>query len=52
MYEALKAAGKPVELVTLKAEDHWLSRDATRLQALQSAASFLKTCNPPDPTMH
>ncbi len=52
MYEALKAAGKPVDLVTLKAEDHWLSRDATRLQALQSAVTFLQTCNPPDPPVH
>jgi dipeptidyl aminopeptidase/acylaminoacyl peptidase len=28
MADAMKKAGKPVELVTLPSEDHWLSRGA------------------------
>jgi dipeptidyl aminopeptidase/acylaminoacyl peptidase len=46
MVDALKKAGKPVEFVTLKHEDHWLSTGATRLQMLQATASFLRTNNP------
>jgi len=48
MYDALRAAGKSVEFVKLKNEDHWLSRSATRLQALQAVVSFLRKNNPPD----
>lgn len=48
MSEALRAAGRPVELVVLKGEDHWLSNGETRLQMLTESARFLKTCNPPD----
>jgi dipeptidyl aminopeptidase/acylaminoacyl peptidase len=48
MYDALKAAGKPVQLVDLKQEDHWLSRGETRLQMLQSTVAFLRANNPPD----
>jgi dipeptidyl aminopeptidase/acylaminoacyl peptidase len=48
MLKALKKANKPVELVTLKKEDHWLSRSETRLLMLQSSVAFLKTNNPPD----
>ena len=47
MHEALKAAGKPVEMVTLKNEDHWLSRSETRTQMLTESIRFLKACNPP-----
>nr|QQZ49725.1 S9 family peptidase [Phenylobacterium glaciei] len=42
MADALVAAGKSVELVTLAAEDHWLSRGATRTQMLQATVSFLE----------
>jgi dipeptidyl aminopeptidase/acylaminoacyl peptidase len=48
MEGALKRAGKPVELVTLKSEDHWLSRGETRLQMLTAAVDFLEKNNPPD----
>jgi len=48
MADALTAAGKPVELVTLKAEDHWLSRGATRIQMLQATVAFLEKANPPN----
>jgi dienelactone hydrolase len=48
MAEAMKRAGKPVELVTLPGEDHWLSRGATRKQMLEAMVAFLKKNNPPD----
>ena len=48
MADAMKKAGKPVELVTLAGEDHWLSRGATRLQMLTSVVNFLEKNNPPD----
>jgi acetyl esterase/lipase len=48
MADALKRAGKPVELVALKHEDHWLSHSATRLQMLQATSAFLRENNPPD----
>jgi dipeptidyl aminopeptidase/acylaminoacyl peptidase len=47
MVNALKAAGKPYELVVLKHEDHWLSRGETRLQMLQATIDFLQRNNPP-----
>jgi dipeptidyl aminopeptidase/acylaminoacyl peptidase len=46
MVDALKKAGKSVEFVTLKHEDHWLSTGATRLQMLQATTAFLNTHNP------
>jgi dipeptidyl aminopeptidase/acylaminoacyl peptidase len=46
MEQALRAAGKPVEFVTLKSEDHWLSRDATRKAFLTSAVGFVEKYNP------
>jgi esterase/lipase len=49
MYDALKSAQKEVELVPLKAEDHWLSRSATRLQMLETSVAFLRAHNPPEP---
>jgi dipeptidyl aminopeptidase/acylaminoacyl peptidase len=48
MADALKAAGKPVTLVTLDGEDHWLSRSATRQQMLQATVTFLEANNPPN----
>ena len=48
MFDALRRAGKDVELVTLKHEDHWLSRGETRLQMLQASIAFLRAHNPPD----
>ena len=47
MAEALQRAQKPVELIRLKSEDHWLSRSETRLQMLQETVKFLETKNPP-----
>jgi dipeptidyl aminopeptidase/acylaminoacyl peptidase len=46
MADALKHAGKPVDLVELKSDDHWLSRGPTRLQTLQATMAFLEKNNP------
>ncbi|WP_353230929.1 prolyl oligopeptidase family serine peptidase [Novosphingobium sp.] len=48
MADALRRAGKPVEFVTLLAEDHWLSKGETRLQMLQASVEFVTRHNPPD----
>lgn len=49
MAQALTRAGKPVELVTLDGEDHYLSSSKTRLQMLSALVAFLEKHNPPDP---
>ena len=46
MANALKAAGKPHEMVVLREEDHWLSRAATRKQMLEAAVVFVQKHNP------
>ncbi len=48
MAQALRRAGKPVELVELDGEDHWLSRSGTRLRMLSETLGFLEAHNPPD----
>jgi dipeptidyl aminopeptidase/acylaminoacyl peptidase len=48
MANALKKAGKPVDLVTLEGEDHWLSSGATRLTMLTATVQFLEKHNPPE----
>ncbi len=48
MAEALKKAGKPVELVVQKGGDHWLSNSDTRLQMLASTMAFVEKNNPPN----
>jgi dipeptidyl aminopeptidase/acylaminoacyl peptidase len=48
MFDALRRAGKTAELVTLKGEDHWMSRGATRLQMLEATVTFLEKHNPPN----
>lgn len=47
MERAMKRAGKPVELVVLGGEDHWLSRGETRMQMLGHMVAFLERHNPP-----
>lgn len=47
MADAMRNAGKPVEFVTLKGEDHWLSASDTRLQMLTSLVAFVEKHNPP-----
>ena len=41
MERALTEAGKPVTMVTLPGEDHWLSRSSTRTRVLQELDAFL-----------
>jgi dipeptidyl aminopeptidase/acylaminoacyl peptidase len=41
MANALKAAGKPHQLITLDSEDHWLSASATRIRLLSEMEKFL-----------
>jgi dipeptidyl aminopeptidase/acylaminoacyl peptidase len=48
MRRALEKAGKPVEFVDLRDEDHWLSREATRQQMLSATVTFLEKNNPPN----
>ena len=48
MADALEDAGKPLELVTLDGEDHWLSNSATRLEMLKAAVGFVEKHNPPE----
>jgi len=47
MQQAMRRAGKPVDLVTLDAEDHWLSYAPTRHEMLTSLITFIETHNPP-----
>lgn len=42
MRKALKRAGKDVELIKLKGEDHWLSDGDTRLQTLKAMSAFVE----------
>lgn len=48
MAEAADKAGKPVEFIALPAEDHWLSRPATRIAMLEAQIAFLIKHNPPN----
>jgi dipeptidyl aminopeptidase/acylaminoacyl peptidase len=48
MAEALRKAGKPVELVEQAGADHWLSRGGTRIETLTAVVAFLEKHNPPN----
>jgi dipeptidyl aminopeptidase/acylaminoacyl peptidase len=48
MDDAMRRAGKPVELVTLPGEDHWLTGGKTRLAMLKAAVAFIERYNPPN----
>ena len=45
---AMERAGKPVELVELHGEDHWLSRRSGREAVFTAAVQFLEKHNPAD----
>jgi pimeloyl-ACP methyl ester carboxylesterase len=47
MAAALKSAGKTVQFVELQQEDHFLSRDVTRIAMLKAAVEFVEKYNPP-----
>lgn len=42
MAQALAISGKPYRFVRLQGEDHWLSREPTRIEALEETGRFLK----------
>jgi dipeptidyl aminopeptidase/acylaminoacyl peptidase len=46
IYDALTKAGKPVQLVVMTEEDHWLSREPSRVQFLDAMVGFLQAHNP------
>jgi dipeptidyl aminopeptidase/acylaminoacyl peptidase len=46
MNSALKRAGKPVEFIQTKGEDHWLSREETRIATLKAAVAFVEKYDP------
>ena len=46
MLAAMNRAGKPVEMITTKGEDHWLSHADTRVQTLTAALDFVQKHNP------
>ena len=48
MQTQLQRAGKPVEMVVLPSEDHWLSQQETRVAMLKAAAAFIQKLNPPN----
>jgi dipeptidyl aminopeptidase/acylaminoacyl peptidase len=48
MASALKANGKIVQFVELEKEDHFLSRDVTRIAMLKAAVGFVEKYNPPN----
>ncbi|MFJ6025359.1 alpha/beta hydrolase family protein [Brevundimonas sp. NPDC092305] len=48
MATALRRAGKPVELIALNGEDHYLTFAATRRQMLVESLKFLELHNPPN----
>jgi len=45
-YDAMTHAGHSAELVKLDKEDHWLSKEATRVQMLEAMVDFLAKHNP------
>ncbi|ESQ86855.1 hypothetical protein ABAC460_21805 [Asticcacaulis sp. AC460] len=46
MEKALKEAGKPVEFVTYKGQDHWETVGSHRIGMMKSALAFLEKHNP------
>jgi dipeptidyl aminopeptidase/acylaminoacyl peptidase len=48
MVASLRAAGKPVEVMELPGEDHWLSKPATRTQFILTTVAFVEKYNPPN----
>ena len=49
MEGALKAAGKPVERVTITGADHWFLEQDARISMIKASVAFVERHNPPDP---
>ncbi len=45
MESALKAAGKPVEFVTYKGQDHWETVGSSRIEMMKTALAFIEKHN-------
>ena len=48
MASALRDAHKPVELLELDGQDHWLTQEGARVQMLQATVAFVQKYDPPD----
>jgi dipeptidyl aminopeptidase/acylaminoacyl peptidase len=48
MEQALRKAGKPVELITYPGTDHWLLEENSRVEMLKASVAFVMKNNPPD----
>jgi dipeptidyl aminopeptidase/acylaminoacyl peptidase len=48
MAAALQGAGKPVEIIELTGEDHYLQKSTTRTQMLLAIDAFVEKYNPPN----
>ncbi|WP_304171624.1 S9 family peptidase [Phenylobacterium aquaticum] len=48
MAQVLKSAGRPVELIILDKEDHFLAKEETQVQVLAAAVAFVEKHNPPN----
>jgi len=46
MESALKRAGKPVEFITYKGQDHWETVGSSRIEMMKTALAFLDKHNP------
>ncbi len=46
MERALKAAGKAVEFVTYKGQDHWETIGSARIEMMKAGMTFLEKYNP------
>jgi dipeptidyl aminopeptidase/acylaminoacyl peptidase len=46
MSRALKSAGKPVELIVIDNEDHFLAKEETQIRLLAAAVAFVEKHNP------
>lgn len=42
MYQALRSAGKDVEYVSIRGDDHWMSQAETRIEMLRAVAEFIE----------
>jgi acetyl esterase/lipase len=49
MEQALRQAGKPVELVVLPTADHWFLHEDMRVAMVTRSVAFVEKNNPPDP---
>jgi dipeptidyl aminopeptidase/acylaminoacyl peptidase len=47
METALRHAGKPYQFIQIDGEDHWLTREAGRVQTLEATMAFVEKYNPP-----